>query len=348
MWPGQQPGGEQNPHDPRNQQGPQQPNPYRTPGYQAPNPYQAPGYQAPNPYQAQPGGPWGQPGGPGAPQPPRGGGKGGRTAAIAVVVAVAVIAAAVVTGVLVLRDDGGEKTAKGGDRAASPSAEPSTGDSAAPSEEPEKREDDPSNPRDGLAPEKPDPVVPGWQVVTNAKHHSAFDVPPDWKVRSEDTIIGYGQKDKDDPFSGPLVAFSAPAVYKEGWCTSGNSEYTRSVVGSKGGQGSRDTVEGAELAAENFVYSAYGEQKDTVRLTKAKPFSNAHGIKGHIASATATGVKKGNKCDSDGKAVALSWIDGTNDLRIWVLVSDAGVEDEVPQAVIDKMTASLRPYAEEE
>ncbi|CAL9596195.1 hypothetical protein SUDANB106_05349 [Streptomyces sp. enrichment culture] len=347
MWPGQQPpGGEQNPQN-------QQPNPYQTPGYQTPNPYQTPGYQAPNPYQGpgyqgQPGGQWGQPGAPGAPQPPQGGGrsgKGGRNAAIAIVAAVAVIAAAVVTGVLVLADDDKGEKAAGPGSSASPSPEPST---AEPSEDAGTERDDPTNPRDGLTPEKPDPVVSGWKVVTNAKHHNAFDVPADWKVGTETTIIGYGQKDEDDPFSGPQVAFSAPAFYKESWCKVGNSKYTRAIVGSKGGQGSRNTAEGAEIAAENFVYFAYGEQKDTVKLTKAKKFSNEHGITGHIASATATGVEKENKCDSDGKVVTVSWIDGSNDLRIWVLVTDAGVDDEVSRATIDKMTGSLRPYAEED
>ncbi|MFD1831090.1 hypothetical protein ACFSJS_15600 [Streptomyces desertarenae] len=348
MWPGQQqPGGEQNP------QNPQQPNPYRTPGYQAPNPYRAPGYQAPGyqtpgPYrQDQPGAPWGHPPAPGAPPPHGGGGRGGRGAAIAVVAAAAVIAASVVTGVVLLGDDGGGSDAGGGATTASPSAGPSTGGSA-PSEEPGEHEDDPGNPRDGRAPEKPGPVVPGWKVVTNAKHHNAFDVPADWKVDSETMIIGYGQKEKDNPFAGPQVAFSGPAYHKQGWCEDDGNKYTRAVVGSKGGQGSRNTAEGAERAAENFVYFAYGEQKETVRRTEAKEFSNKHGITGHIATATATGVKKESKCDADGKAVAVSWIDGSNDLRIWVLVTDAGVGDEVSQDVIDKMTGSLRPYAEED
>ncbi|MFH0241145.1 hypothetical protein ACGRHY_01585 [Streptomyces sp. HK10] len=355
MWPGQQPpGGEQNPRDPHNQQ----PNPYRTPGYQAPNPYQTPGYQAPNPYQGpgyqgpgyqgQPGGQWGQPGVPGAPQPPQGGGKGGkrgRNAAVAIVAAVAVIAAAVVTGVLVLADDDkGEKAAEPG-AGVSPSPEPSA---SGQDEDSGAERDDPTNPRDGVAPEKPGPVVSGWKVVTNAKHHNAFDVPADWKLGKETTIIGYGQKDEDDPFSGPQVAFSAPAFHKEGWCEAGNSKYTRATVGSKGGQGSRNTAEGAEIAAKNFAYFAYGEQKDTVELTKAKKFSNEHGITGHTASATATGVEKGNKCDSDGRVVTVSWIDGSNDLRIWLLITDAGVDDEVSQDTIDKMTGSLRPYAEED
>ncbi|URN13953.1 hypothetical protein LUW77_29185 [Streptomyces radiopugnans] len=157
-----------------------------------------------------------------------------------------------------------------------------------------------------------------------------------------------GRRTRTTPSPGPRSPSARLAFYKESWCKVGNSKYTRAIVGSKGGQGSRNTAEGAEIAAENFVYFAYGEQKDTVKLTKAKKFSNEHGITGHIASATATGVEKENKCDSDGKVVTVSWIDGSNDLRIWVLVTDAGVDDEVSRATIDKMTGSLRPYAEED
>ncbi|WP_238419592.1 hypothetical protein [Streptomyces taklimakanensis] len=265
----------------------------------------------------------------------------------AIVAAVAVIAAAVVTGVLVLGGDDGGNRAEGGGTAASPGTG-SSAEESAPAEVPSAPEDDPGNPRDGLAPKKPDPVVPGWQVVTNAKHHSAFDVPADWKLGTETTIVGYGQKDEGDVFAGPQVAFSAPATYRDGWCEEGHTRDERAIVGSKGGQGSRSTAEGAEIAAKNFVYFAYGEQEETVERTEAKEFSNEHGITGHIATATATGVKKKGKCDSDGKAVAVSWIDGENDLRIWVFLTDIGVEDEVPQKTIDTMAASLRPYAEKE
>ncbi|MCI0386393.1 hypothetical protein [Streptomyces sp. CNQ085] len=346
MWPGQQPpGGEQNSRDPHHQQS----NPYQTPGYQAPNSYRTPGYRAPSPYRdpghrGQPAGQWGQPGTPGAPRPPQGGGK-SRNAAIAIVAAVAVIAAAVVTGVLVLSDDEGKKAAGPGS-----SVSPSPGLSTAePSEDAGAERDDPTNPRDDVAPEKPGPVVPGWKVVTNARHHNAFDVPADWDIDSEPMIIGHGEnKEEGAPFAMPRVAFSAPAHHEKGWCEAGGDKYTRATVGSKGGQGSRSTAEGAENAAESFVHFAYGEHKDTVELTKAEKFSNEHGITGHIASATATGVKKENKCDSDGGVVTVSWIDGSNDLRVWLLITDAGGDDEVPRATIDKMTGSLRPYAEKD
>jgi hypothetical protein len=338
MWPGQQqPGGEQNP---------QGPNPYQQPGYQQPNPYQQPGYQQPNPYQ-QADGQWVQPGVPSGPQPPSSGGKSSRNVVIAIVSSIAVIAAAVVTGVFLLKDDEDQGSTASVNSSASPSASPSE---STPEEDDEAnaRDADPNSPR-GEDDPVPDPVVSGWQVVVNPKHFSAFDVPKndDWELGSRTTIVGWGEKDDDEDalFPTPEVAMSAPAYFKNGWCTKDSS---RAVVGTKGAQGSRNTSEAAISAAQSFAYFAYNENKDNLKSTKAKPFSNEHGIKGHTATATMTGVKEESKCDSDGKVVTVSWLDESRQLRLWVLVTDAGVKDEVPEATIKEMMDSLRPYNEQD
>ncbi|GAB3958226.1 hypothetical protein [Streptomyces sparsus] len=367
MWPGQQqPGGEQNP---------QQPNPYQQPGYQQPNPYQQPGQQGygqpqpgqppqgqpgygqpgygqpgygppaygqPNPYQ-QPEGQWGPAGGPGGPVPP-GDKKSKRNLVIAITASLAVIAAASVAGFLFLGngDEADGKTPVGG-------AEPSASQKQEKTEEDDPddgRDADPDSPRGSGEEQTPDPVVAGWQVVVNPKHHSAFDVPKDWSLKSTDTIVGWGEKeDEDTLFPAPQVAMSAPAYFKEGWCTKNSS---RAVVGTKGAQGSTDTDVAAVNAADSFAFYAYGEEKEKLRSGKAKPFSNKHGIKGHTATATMTGVEKEGKCDADGKVVTVSWLDASRELRLWVMVTDAGVSDEVPAATIKKMTDSLRPYGEQD
>ncbi|AXK33760.1 hypothetical protein DVA86_14950 [Streptomyces armeniacus] len=345
MWPGdQQPGGDSNP---------QQPNPYQQPGYQQPgaqqpNPYQQPGYgypqqpgqapqQPPQPPGQQPYPPqmppppgqqqWGQPAMPGGPQPPQGGDGRSKKTVIAIVTAVAVVAAAVVTGVFLLKDDDKEKkdTAGGGNV---PSGSPSAKEpSATPSAEESK---DPT-----------DPVVPGWQSVINPKHFSAFDVPKsaDWEVASESMITGF-----EDDEGKLLVAMSAPAYYKKDWCKDSN----RAMVGTKGGQGSKNTKEAAEIAASNFAIAGYDQkQKGTLKESGGKKFTNEHGIKGHTAVATITGAPKDSKCDSGAaKAVTVSWINANHDLAIWVFLGDAGVDDEVPDATIKKMMASLRNSGE--
>ncbi|NSC20400.1 hypothetical protein FM076_03870 [Streptomyces albus subsp. chlorinus] len=357
MWPGQQqPGGEQNP---------QQPNPYQQPGYQQPNPYQQPGYgqpggqqqpgygqpagqqpgygqqqgQQPYAYGQQPGGPapgqWGPASVPGGPQSPKGGGDGGRkkTVVISLVAAVAVIAATVTGFVVFSGDDGAKKD--------------EAGESASPSAPEKPKESDTSEPGGGgggdeggkKAKDPSDPVVPGWQSVVNPKWYSAFDVPDtkDWSVSSPGTITGF-----EDDKGKVLVAMSAPAYYKDNWC----KESSRAAVGTKGGQGSKNTKEAAEIAAENFVLAGYDKkQKGSLKVTKAKPFKNKHGIKGHTATAQVTNAPKEDKCStSAGKAVTVSWINSNGDLAIFVLYTDAGVKDELPAATIKKITGSLRNY----
>ncbi|MDK1474522.1 hypothetical protein QNO07_14025 [Streptomyces sp. 549] len=364
MWPGQQqPGGEQNPQQPNPYQQPG----YQQPGYQQPNPYQQggpppqggpgpqgygqqpgfgppQGYGQPNPYQ-QPDGQWGSPGGPGGPLPPGKGGKSRRNMVIAIVASVAVLAGAGVAAFALLGDDGKKDSASGGKdpSGAPPSAEPEGTDEPGTDD----RGTDPDSPRGSGEEETPDPVVPGWQVVVNPKHHSAFDVPKDWSLKSPTTIVGWGEKkdDEDALFPAPQVAMSAPAYFKEGWCTKNSS---RAVVGTKGAQGSTDTDVAAVNAAESFVFYAYGEEKEKLKSGKARAFSNKHGIKGHTATATMTGVEKKGECDADGKVVTVSWLDASRELRLWVMVTDTGVDDEVPPATIKKMTDSLRPYGEEE
>ena len=78
-----------------------------------------------------------------------------------------------------------------------------------------------------------------------------------------------------------------------------------------------------------------------------RPFSNDYGVSGHVARATITGIPKSkskNGCEStDGKAVAVSFENSEGEKVTWVLLSDVGVKDEIPDSTIDKITSSLRP-----
>ncbi|MFV8127128.1 hypothetical protein [Streptomyces syringium] len=315
-------------------------NPYQQPGYQQPNPYQQPGYQQPNPYQqpagmpgapghpGQPGVPqWTPPGAPGGPQPPRDNRR--RTTMIAIGAAVAVVAAAVVTGVVVLKDDDEQPAAKGGDpkpassAPASPSPNPSQGQSGAPDD----------NPRDGEAVK---PVIDGWKVVVNGKRHNAFDVPADWTVRSPTMSTGFEGED-----GKPLVTMSGNAVYKDGECAKNDH---RAGAGTKGAQGAKSEGSAAEIESLNWVFAAF-DQKKTGRFdtTKAKPFKSDHGITGYTASATVTGVKKTDKCVTDGKAFAVTYKDTSGDLATWILYAGTGFDGELPDDTIKKIMSSLRP-----
>jgi hypothetical protein len=339
MWPGQQPpGGEQNPQG----QNPQsQNNPYQQPGYQQPNPYQQPGFQQPNPYPQQP--QWGPPGSAGAPQPPSGGG-GNRTKLVAIVAATAVIVAAGVTGFLVLGGGKDDDKADGGTgkktrQSPTASADPSTSESAAGSDD---------NPRGG---ESAKATVPGWKVVVNPKWGTAFDVPADWEVETPGVLIGFEDKSKDAG-SKPLITMSAPAYYKSKWCTSdddkdGTSDDTSlAAVGTKGADGAKNTDEVAVNQVPWWVFGGY-TQPDKKSITfekKAKKFTTAAGITGSYAWARSHNSPEigKSKCASDGKAISFGFKNSAGDFVAWNLYGATGVKGEVPDKTILKIMSTVR------
>ncbi|MVO88287.1 hypothetical protein GPA10_26880 [Streptomyces sp. p1417] len=375
MWPEQQPpGGEQNPQDPGA-------NPYQQPGYQQPNPYQQPGYQQqpgypqqqpaaqPNPYQqppaaqppaAPPGQPaaaqpqWGAPTFPmGAPQAggPDGSGGGGngdgrKTKITAIVAAAAVVVAAGVTGFLVL-GDGDDKDGKS-DKADS---KPSKSVSKKPTSEPSSDDD---NPR-GTGGD-PKPTIPGWQVVVNPKWGTAFDVPPDWTVKSPDTFIGFEEKKGDG--TKPLIIMSAPAIYKEKWCSSDgnkdgkNSDTSLAAVGTKGQNGAKNTKDVARNDSAWWVFGGYTGQKKAdkkkIKIGKTEPYTTESGIEGSVTTSTTSGVPKTDKCDSDGKATTFAFKNGSGDYVAWTLYGAKGVKEEVPDAQVKKILATVRLHGQPE
>ncbi|WEH43012.1 hypothetical protein OG233_27810 [Streptomyces sp. NBC_01218] len=348
MWPGQQPpGGEQNPQDPSQ-------NPYQQPGYQQPNPYQQqPGYP-----QGQPGQPQGYPQGgpqpghpqpnpyqqptvpayavqapPGAPKPPDDKRK---TAVVAVVAAAAVVATAVVTGIVVMKKDdgGGGKDVADGKASSSAPAKPSAVTSP------------PANPRSDD--NDPQPTVPGWKVVTNPKWGTQFDVPGDWEVASAGLISGF--EDAKNPTGGPVAGFSAPAFYQSKWCVDDSDKDGREETsdlagaGSKGAQGAKSTDEAATAAAGTWVWAAYGQSdpKDKVKVGSPEAFTTKSGLSGSVVKATALGLAKKNKCDTDGKSVAFGFKNDKGEYATWILYANAGVEDELPDTTIDKILSTVR------
>jgi hypothetical protein len=373
MWPGQQPpGGEQNPRD-QNPNPNQNPNPYQQPGYGQPE-YEQPGYgqpgygqpgQQPNPYQQQPGYPQQQPGyppqdpgyqqqppgypgqnpykqppvpqygapgrPPGDPTPP-GGRK--KTTIIAVVAAFVVVVAAGVTGFLVL--GGKDDDAKAADDTPPPAtAKPDPTVT-------------PANPRGGDGSSAPQ--IAGWKVVTNPKRGTQFDVPPDWSVEGSGQSIGLEDEKKKD--GTPLVTFSSPALFKKSWCTlpsDGSTDFTSlGATGTKGGQGAKDTASAAVNEASGWVWAAYAQSvpdknlKQKLKVSKAAPFTTTSGLKGSYATATATGIPKKDKCDSDGKAVAFTFTNATGDYTTWVFYGAKSVPGEIPDATLKKILGSVR------
>ncbi|MGW0362793.1 hypothetical protein [Streptomyces sp. NPDC002990] len=347
MWPGQQqpPGGEHNPQDAhqnpyqKQQPGqPGQPSPYQQqpgygeqpPGYGYPQqPGQQPGYQQPPTVPVPSWGPPQQ-----ASPPPGGGGSPYSTKTVAIVAAAAVIVVAAATGGFVLtRDD--KKTPLADDKpvaSSPPASSPAPVGSS-------------GNPRAGG---EVKPVIPGWKVVINPKYGTAFDVPPEWSVSSSGMSSGFEDAAKND--GSPIVMMSAPAFLKDGWCKvdsdKNGSEETFSLAGTgtKGGQGAKDTAEAVRNEAGNWAFAAYAQKapKGTVKVSEAKEYTTASGLKGHMATATAAGLPKEHKCSSDGKSIAFSFMTANGDFSSWILYGAAGVEGEVKPETYEKILSSVR------
>jgi hypothetical protein len=334
MWPGQQPpGGEQNPQQPNN--------PYQQPGYQQPNPYQQPGYQQGNPYAQQP--QWGATAQMGTPEPPRGGG-GNRTKVVAIVAATAVVVAAGVTGFLVLGKDKKDDEADGGKNGTPSASASSTGASASASASASA-----DNPRGGEAEQ---PTIKGWKVVVNPKWGTAFDVPADWEVEDPGVTIGFEDDKSDD--AKPLITMSAPAYDKSKWCTSDDDKDGRAddtalaAAGTKGANGAKSTDEIAINTPAWWVYGGY-TQPDKKTLTfdkKATPFTTTSGVKGSVGWAQSTNAPRKGKCASDGKAVTFGFKNAAGDFVSWNFYGAKGVKDEVPKETIMKILGTVRLHGD--
>ncbi|WP_159029956.1 hypothetical protein [Streptomyces marincola] len=380
MRPGeQQPGGE--PSSPWS-------NPYQQPGYQQSNPYQQPqpagpwqqpapgtpqdGHPSPAFPGQQPTGQWAQPGqltpvtdgrGTGLASGGKDPGRGPRgRIAVAIAVAAAVVAGAAVAGVVVL-GGGDDGTRAGGDAGPTEEVgpEPTEDATVEPTEGTGDRRPAPDDPRQGVL-QVPDPVVaPDWQVQTIENRHNAFDVPPeDWTTHSESMMVGYEDStddgaggEEDLTLGAPLISMSAPATYMDGWCPQAeNGVSWRAVAGTKGGQGATGTEDAVRDEAGTWALAAYDqEEQGTLQVTEAEPFESEHGIVGHTATATVTGVPVDpeDECGtSDGKVVAVSYLDLNNDLATWVLVMDTGYPGELDEQTVQQIMNSLRPYPQEE
>lgn len=315
---------------------------------------QQPGDPAPGPY---PPGPW--PGGPAAPPTapfPAPGGRppGNRRALVRATVAAVLMVAAVTAGaiVLVTGDDDGP-----GEAAASPSptAEPTGAEGPEETADPDEPPEDPRKGALGL----PDPVVgDDWQVAVNAGRGVAYDAPPEWDVQSSDFVLFVEREedetaaeneedeeeaDGDDEENPYLVAMTAVALHGSNWCGDG---YPRAATGVRTRQGAADTAGLAPLEAADWARALYDQQeRATLEVTDAEPFTSEHGMSGHRATATLTDLPADGECSLDGaKVVVFSYVGERGDLVTWILFTGTGIEGEPDDETIGKIMNSLRPY----
>jgi hypothetical protein len=288
--------------------------------------------------------PYQRPGG-----PPPGGEGGGRRAKAAALAAAFVVVTAGLGGLTALGDDRDDGTGgAGGD------AKASAGASGTATASPTAPGGSPWPGRSGR------PTVPGWKVVVNPKWGTAFDVPPDWDVLPEDTLIGFedSRVDYDDPenWGKVVIVMSGPAVLREDWCASDDDNDGRvedtalAAAGTKGARGAEDTADIALSQVDQWVYGGY-TQPDTrsiVRDETARPYTTRSGVKGSVARARSEDTPREGECASDGKAVTFGFRNAVGDFVAWSLHSARGVPDEVPDSTVMKILSTVRLHGRPE
>ncbi|WP_055491428.1 hypothetical protein [Streptomyces sp. TP-A0356] len=246
---------------------------------------------------------------------------------VAVAAAAAVVVAATATGFLLL---GGGKDHRG-------DPGPTTSGSPTPSA---------SNPR-GTDGEHA--TVKGWKAVVNPQAGIAFDVPPQWALMSTSWVTWVSEN--GDPEDKPLIAMRAPAFLKQQWCASdanrdGTNEYSPlAAAGSKVNNGARSTEEIAGADPRTWVYGQYTQpDKAKVKSGAVESFTTQSGITGTLGTAWSVGVEKSQKCATDGKAWTFAFKNAQGDLVSWSFFGAKGVSEEVPDATVRRIAATVRLY----
>ncbi|MDI5968005.1 hypothetical protein POF50_001330, partial [Streptomyces sp. SL13] len=307
-------------------------------------PYQPPSPYGPVPPQPQPQPqPWNAPGqppvqgyaSPAAPPPPppysggirpqdpvSAGRSGRRNAAIAISVAAVVL---VVAGVSVAVFSGG------GHRLpwAGPAASHSPSTSASPTPDPAQT--------DTLHSGAAKPVVPGWKTMVDGQRQVAFDVPPEWKLQTP-SFAEYIQ----DPDGAVKIGVNAVALLGGPTCGGSNG---LAGAGTRNDSKAADSRSAAENAARTWASNGFGgakHSKGKLKLDSA-PFSNAHGIKGTLATATETFSQSGGTCPKNGEVQAIAWRGYHHMMSEWVFWTGTGAPATPQQDVIKLIEGSIRP-----
>ncbi|MDN3262310.1 hypothetical protein QWJ26_21380 [Streptomyces sp. CSDS2] len=315
-------------------------------GQQAQQPQQPQQPQGPYAPQQPPSGPYGQPpqwGQLSAPEPPR---RGGRTKLVAVVAATAVVVTAAVTGFLVLGGSEGDEAADGKDARTTTSPSPAATPPASPASPAPT-----DNPRSG---ETLKPTVAGWKVVVNPKYGTAFDVPADWDVKRTGVFTFFEDKQKGD--GSAYIGFSGVSSLKPSYCVSDDDKDGReetsslAAAGTKGEMGAKDTASIARGTSAAFAFGGYTDQSAAaekyLHVGEAKSFTTASGVTGSVATSYVSGVPKKNKCDTDGKAVTFAFKNSSGNFVSWSLYGAKGVKEELSDATIDKVLATVRLHGD--
>lgn len=182
-------------------------------------------------------------------------------------------------------------------------------------------------------------IIPGWNAVITSKYGITYAVPPNWSVKTPDTIVGF-----QDPSGKIETAGEGAANYKEGYCAghSGSWRAESVVTGYKTTDPALDALDAARKWASAGYAPTKGHPAPIVKLSSAQTI-NIGGPSGKEATATVTVRDRSDPC-SPPRAIVHTVATPAKNGRVAVLVvlADQGVGDAALAADLQKIAGSLR------
>ena len=186
-----------------------------------------------------------------------------------------------------------------------------------------------------------DPVVPGWSPVRSVKRAAVYDVPPNWRVHTESTIVGY------ETDGGHQVAASGAAVFGLGAC--GDQHAPLATAGSS-------TTPAPTWPGRRVDRTGVGRpglprrpRRRPPKLTVGapEPVTTLTGRPAVVVKVTARTASRAGPCKlAEGTVHALSATGFTGELgptAILVVVASLGQPDAVAESEIRQILGTLRP-----
>ncbi|NJP64860.1 hypothetical protein [Streptomyces spiramenti] len=278
----------------------------------------------------------------------------GTRMALAIVASVAMVAGTTVAGVLLTGDSGADGTTV----AAPAEGEDDTGtDGKGEAEEPEEEPEDEGgeeetapDPRGGPGPVAEPVVDDEWQVQTLLDRDLAYDVPggEEWLVADPESYVQWRPVIINDDGEEEELLYVArgATVFQDGVCGRGSSRGVLAITGARGASGTEEAAEDNALEYARAVYDPTftGE----LEISEPEVFTNDQGFEGHMSVGTLEGYALDEEDDpechaTDAKVVSIAYLDSSHDVQVWLAILDTGVEGELDEETLDKITNSLRP-----
>jgi hypothetical protein len=186
------------------------------------------------------------------------------------------------------------------------------------------------------------PRIGGWQGVASRKHGLAYDVPPNWDIKSAGTIVGF-----EDDKGNPLVGMSGAAGIERGDCTVVRTGVSGGTAPNISRSAKLSDLPGtAQYAARRWANAGYTPKSGrapTVRLSSPIGVSLG-GIKGYQVTAGLTVNGTRGSCDPPQAVVyAVAFPSTQGDPVVFIAFADRGVPGAVSDQDLRKVISSIRP-----